>query len=64
MAHIEHKYLPADFECIDEGHRFTTQVWKESHYTDGHALMRTIVPKRSLRGVRCPECGSSVMEAK
>jgi hypothetical protein len=38
------EFLPAELQCIDNGHRFTKRVWNKVHYAeeDGEPLFSTI----------------------
>jgi hypothetical protein len=59
------EFLPAELQCIDNGHRFTKRVWNRVHYAEegGEPLFSTI-PR--LGEVRCPVpgCGSLAKEAE
>ena len=53
----------AELECIDNGHRFTAQVWHWAHFVEG-VNMPVAWSVISTEGVRCPECGSRADVAK
>jgi hypothetical protein len=60
------EFLPANLECIKNGHHFTAQVRKKVHYIEeGGQPVFSTVPHGSLDNLRCPVegCGSRVEEA-
>jgi hypothetical protein len=61
------EFLPAELQCIENGHRFRERVWQKVHYVEDHdEPIFSTIPKGALDDVRCPVpgCGSLVQEAK